>query len=241
VVQRYFSVPEAWKPQADVKLQVIARLRNGAPLAVERSFGEGRVVSFLTTAAPTWNNWARNNPSFVVAMLEMQAFLARRPADTAHSVGASLVLKLDPAQYDPAIRLTTPEANAPPITTNAARGSNGTLSATLGGTETSGVYQVKLTRKDGGEELRRYAVNVEPEEGDLKTIDRPQLAAQLEGVAYKFEQAAAFQSAPGETAGYNLSDSLLYLLVLLLVGEQVLAWSASYHPSKRSLRPGGAK
>jgi hypothetical protein len=241
VVQRYFSVPEAWKPQADVKLQVIARLRNGAPLAVERSFGEGRVVSFLTTAAPTWNNWARNNPSFVVAMLEMQAFLARRPADTAYAVGASLVLKLDPAQYDPAIRLTTPEANAPPITANAARGSNGTLSATLGGTETSGVYQVKLTRKDGGEELRRYAVNVEPEEGDLKTIDRPQLAAQLEGVAYKFEQAAAFQSAPGETAGYNLSDSLLYLLVLLLAGEQVLAWSASYHPSKRSLRPGGAK
>jgi len=240
-IHRYFAVPEAWKPQVDEKLQVIAKLRNGEPLAVERSFGEGRVVSFLTTAAPTWNNWARNNPSFVVAMLEMQAFLARRPADTVPAVGAPLVFQLDPSQYEPAIRLTTPETNAPPVTTSAARGSDGTLSATLGGTETSGVYQVKLTRKDGGEEMRDYAVNVEPEEGDLKTIDSTHLAARLEGVAYKFEQAAAFQSAPGETAGYNLSDSLLYLLVLLLLGEQVLAWSASYHPSKRSWRPGGAK
>ena len=34
------------------------------PLVVERRFGKGRVVAFLTTAAPTWNNWARVNPSF---------------------------------------------------------------------------------------------------------------------------------------------------------------------------------
>ncbi len=42
------------------------------------SFGKGRVVAFLTTAAPTWNNWARN-PSFVVAMQDLQAYLSQRP------------------------------------------------------------------------------------------------------------------------------------------------------------------
>lgn len=241
VVQRYFSVPEDWKPQADTKVQVIARLRNGDPLVVERSFGEGRVVSFLTTAAPTWNNWARNNPSFVVAMLELQAFLSRRPDDAVRPVGAPLVLNLDPAQYDPPVRFTSPDAQAPPSTMIAARGANGTLTASLPGTDTSGTYQAKLTRKDGAEDTRRLAVNVEPEEGDLKTIDSQQLASHLEGVAYKYEQASLFRYVNGETAGYNLGESLLYLLVLLLIAEQILAWSASYHPSKRSLRRGGAK
>ena len=77
-VERYFAVPKDWKPAADSTTRVIARLRNGAPLAVERRFGQGRVVAFLTTAAPVWNNWARNNPSFVVAMQELQAYLAAR-------------------------------------------------------------------------------------------------------------------------------------------------------------------
>ena len=44
--------PKDWKPRPRLRSQVIARLRNGAPLVVERSFGKGRVVAFLTTAAP---------------------------------------------------------------------------------------------------------------------------------------------------------------------------------------------
>jgi len=50
-------------------------------------------------------------------------------------------------------------------------------------------------------------------------------------VKYEFAQAATFQSAIGDQAGYNLSEALLALLILLLIGEQVLAWSASYHPA----------
>jgi len=239
LVHRYFAVPKDWKPEADAKVQVIARLRNGAPLAAERQFGEGRVLAFLTTAAPTWNNWARNNPSFVVAMLEMQSYLSRRPAEPNTPVGAPLVVNLDPARYEPAVHFTTPDASVPPLSTGAARVTNGVLTATLTGTESSGVYQAKLSRKDGAPEIHRYAVNVEPEEGDLKTMEATQLASRLEGVAYRYERAALFRYAPEEAAGFNLSESLLYLLVLLLIGEQILAWSASYHPPKRSLKPGG--
>ena len=73
-VERYFAVPDGWRPPPDSTVRVAARLRNGAPLVVERSFGKGRVVAFLTTAAPAWNNWARN-PSFVVAVQDLQAYL----------------------------------------------------------------------------------------------------------------------------------------------------------------------
>ncbi len=53
MVQRYFAVPDDWKPPVDSTVRVIARLRNGAPLVVEQNYGKGRVVAFLTTAAPT--------------------------------------------------------------------------------------------------------------------------------------------------------------------------------------------
>ena len=31
IVQRYFAVPEDWRPEADSTVRVVARLRNGAP------------------------------------------------------------------------------------------------------------------------------------------------------------------------------------------------------------------
>ena len=68
------------------------------------------------------------------------------------------------------------------------------------------------------------------------------MAARLDGLHYRYDQAAAFQVATEELAGYDLAEPLLYLLVLLLVGEQMLAWSASYHPApRRPLAGGGAQ
>ena len=78
-------------------------------------------------------------------------------------------------------------------------------------------------------------MNVDPDEGDLAALDGQQLAPRLEGVKYQYEQAAAFQSTAGELAGYNLGEAILYALVLLLIGEQILAWSASYHPRRRDV------
>src|SRR5690606_12262736 len=72
-INLYFAAEKNWLPEPDSGTRIIAQLRNKAPLVVERQFGEGRVVAFLTKASPletelgSWNNWARGNPSFVVA------------------------------------------------------------------------------------------------------------------------------------------------------------------------------
>ena len=244
VVERYFAAQDDWKPKADSTTQVIATLRNGAPLAVERRFGEGRVVAFLTTAAPVWNNWARN-PSFVVAMQDLQAYLSQRSsADASHQVGAELQLKLDPEAYLPQVQFVTPaEDGAPTATMDAVRTADGPLAVSLAETGTSGVYEARLTRTDGTAETRRFALNVDAAEGDLKALSGPQLAARLEGVDYRYEQAAMFQYAVSELAGYNVSRWLLYLLILLLIGEQVLAYWTSYHPpaQARAAVEGGAR
>ncbi len=235
IVERYFSVPKDWRPAAGSATRVIARLRNGAPLVVEGKFGEGRVVVMLTSAAPVWNNWARNNPSFVVAMLELQAFLATKPSeDTSSLVGTPIRLQLDPSQYEAQARFSVPDrSGASPMTVDMVPTPEGALSAPLPTDERSGIYEVSLTRKEGGAEIRRYAVNVEAGEGDLKTLGGAELAARLKGIDYDFVQAATFEYTAEELAGYNLSEPLMYLLILLLAGEQILAWSASYHPPAR--------
>ncbi len=108
VVERYFAAADKWRPPSDGSVRVIAKLRNGAPLAVEKSFGKGRVVAFLTTAAPTWNNWARN-PG-VVMFLDLQAYLCGRDAEVpTRLVGAPLEVALDPAKYQPQVRFIKPQ------------------------------------------------------------------------------------------------------------------------------------
>jgi len=244
LVEKYFGVPESWEPDPDSTVQVIARLRNGAPLVVERRFGAGRVVAFLTTAAPVWNNWARN-PSFVVAMQDLQAYLARRSKeDETRLVGSRLQFPLDPEQYQAQVRFLGPTqgvspAAASPGSTPGSAGSGlyearltteGQLEVSLSDTQQSGIYQAHLSRLDGTTEHRAFAFNVDPEEGDLKAFDGPQLAARLEGIDYRYEPAASFRYDVGETEYGNLWRYVLYALVVLLALEQLLAWSASYHP-----------
>ena len=244
VVSRYFAAEKNWNPAPDVSTQVIARLRNKAPLAVEHKFGDGRVVAFLTKASPletslgSWNNWGRDNPSYVVAMLEMQSYLsASRHPDTSRVVCTPLDVPLDVAKFVPQVRFILPrEGGGGTLSVDAAAAAAG-HSAVLSETDVSGIYQAQLTGTDASQHVERFAFNVTPEEGDLHKIDAGQLAARLDGIRYEFHQAADIDYNPQQLAGFNLSESLLYCLIALLLGEQVLAYACSYHPSAK----GGAR
>lgn len=230
-VEEYTAIPDLWQPAEHEGVRVIARLRNNAPLVLERKFGEGRVVLFLTTAAPTWNNWGRN-PSFVVTLLELQAYLAREKSnDEGRIVGTPLVLKLDPGAYDPRVRFTVPGLVAEGVVSSDGIIKNGVLDVTLADTEVAGIYSAELVATSGETERRDFAYNVFSEEGNLALLAGEQLAEALPGVPFDYHRAESFQFSARELAGFNLSDALLYLLVGLLVGEQALAYAASYHPS----------
>ncbi|MBN1910620.1 MAG: hypothetical protein JW818_12820, partial [Pirellulales bacterium] len=232
-VYRYFAVPKSWQPAPKSGVQVIARLRNGAPLAVERKFGRGRVIALTTTAAPTWNNWGVENPTFPVTVQELQAYLARRPDEAqARRVGSPLELRLPTGKYQPRVRFTAPEAQANVTpTVDATPADDGSLKATLLETDMAGVYTAELSTTDGQPEVRRFAFNVDTEESDLETVGVAKLADRLKGVTYQFKQASSFQAADSELGGHNLCDAVLYLLILMMIAEQLLAYSCSYHPS----------
>ncbi len=239
VVERYFAAQKGWTPPSDSTTQVIARLRTGAPLAVERRFGDGRVVAFLTKAAPvetaqgSWNNWGRNNPSYVVAMLELEAYLAEpRHADHAHLVGNPLTVEMPIAEFQPQVRFVFPPDQGGGTLAVDAAATSTELTAVLDDTWTSGVYEAQLAERSSGQvDSRRFAFNVDPAEGALARLDGPQLAERLGGIKYHYQQAADLVYDADRLAGPNLGKYFLMLLVAMLLAEQVLAYSASYHPA----------
>ncbi len=243
IVERYFAVPAGWEPGADSGVRIIARLRNGAPLVLEKSLGRGRVVAFLTTAAPTWNNWARQ-PSFAVSMLDLAAWLlGAQPADESTQVGMPLEVTLDTAAYQRRVRFLPPaDQSAASATIQAQPTPEGTLKAAFEETDAAGIYRVELARLDGSAETRHYAVNVDPSEGNLAHLGAPELAGRLKDVEYRYVRAGGFQYDVGDAAGYDLSEAMLYGLIVLLVGEQLLAYSAGYHPrTARNPAQGGSR
>ena len=196
----------------------------------------------LSTAAPRWNNWARN-PSFVVAMLDLQAHLAGRRVVVATAARRASRWKSSfaPPTINRRCVSSPPTPTRPPTTVDAVRTADGQWLATLAQTDRSGFYEAQLARSNGKIEIRREAVNVDPAEGDLRALFGPDLAARLQPeVKYQFDQAETFELALDQRAGYNLSDAVLYLLIALLIGEQLLAFSASYHPAAREKAAGCA-
>ena len=198
-INRYFAAEKSWTPPADSGVKVIARLRNKAPLAVERKLGEGRVVAMLTKASPvvtslgSWNNWGRDNPSYVVALLEMQSYLSgSRHPDTSRLVGTPLAVPVDVARYMPQVKFAMPrEAGGAIDRPSTPCRRRRAIDAVLAETDASGIYQAQLTGTDGSQHVEHFAFNVTPEEGDLHKLDGEQLAAVLDGVALRFHQARA--------------------------------------------------
>jgi hypothetical protein len=234
-ITRYMAVQRNWKPSADSTAKVIARLRNGAPLMVEQSFGDGRVVAVLTTAGPAWNNWARANPSYIVTLQQLQAHLSVwKQDDPARQVGTPLRLQVAAANYVPEIGMVTPLEGADGMFTAKGTVENDRLAMTLDNTDKSGFYEARLTTNEGQTESLAYAYNVVPTEGNLAVINEQEMSDRLADVVYEFHRAGELAVA-GSDAGQNLSETILYLLVALLIGEQLLAYSASYHPPAREL------
>jgi len=241
-IERFMAVDRAFddsmaKTPGGVGVRRLLSLRTRAPLVVERPFGEGLVVAVLTTASPTWNNWARANPSWVVVMLEMESHLARvRRRAELLEVGddftVTLTARSDEIEVD---FLIPPEGTI--VHQTAAVTPAGTLQATLRATQSAGAYQARWRRLDGSERERVVAINVDPNEGRLERILREQLDRTLSGVKFQYDSAESLQPDASTLAGISLVTPLLHALLGVLLLEQLLAYSASYHTATKPSRP----
>jgi hypothetical protein len=236
MVDYYYELPDDWSPPGDDSTKILARLRNNDPLVVEKKFGEGHVVAQLTklssgdTPLGRWSNWSLN-PAFPVLANELVSYLAAtRQVDPLHRVGDDLLVSVEEEKYEPKFRFVLPgegtsRAEVPLDATPA----NGRLTAKLEDVAASGIYEVQLQPLQGDLESRDFAVNVVPGEGDLAIEPRAELTRQLAGVEFELHDAADMALSAQQLAGFQMSDALLATLVVLLVGEQLIAYMASYH------------
>jgi hypothetical protein len=248
-VNQFLPPRSEWQPATDPAVQVAAYLRNRQPLAVERPFGEGRVLLFTTTLAPDWNNWG-NDPSFVVMALRMQSYLgaSQRVADS-RPIGSPIAVAVSADGYrDDLIFVTpgeTPEgrlliervATAPEANSPIKQATVGQLSiGGVGETDRSGIYEAWPVTVAGRVDTRRWALNVEPTEGDLAMLAEKELLDKLDPIDARFRYAdeEAYQLAV--LGGNDRSLLLMGLLICLLLVEQVFAYSASYHPATSGAR-----
>ena len=246
-IDQYVRAPVGWDPPEASTIRVLAQLGNRQPLVVERRFGEGRVVAFLTTLSPTWNNWARQ-PSFIVVALELQAYLdGVHMGAAARMVGSPIDLELSVSDFRPETRFVLPGSNpkqrrvvqrtASPHGKEDAKlmrawlGRGVSQSGGVAETDRSGVYEAWPQRLDAQSDVRRYALNVDTRESDLAIVNSPQLADELSGIKTEIHQPDEISYATSDSSSFSWSQVLLYGLIGLLLGEQVLAYSASYHPA----------
>jgi hypothetical protein len=236
-VERFTAVERTFAPAPGSGFRRLLSLRNGMPLAVERPFGAGMAVAVLTTAAPTWNNWARGNPSWVVVLLELEGRLARgRRRATETVVGDDLAVQLEQGVDEIEVDFIVPPQGTV-VRQTAVAAASGPLEARLRRPREPGGYAARWRRLDGTERERLFAVNVVADEGRLRRIDRPALARALPGIPFRFEAAESPRAAAAAPAGMPLVKPLLALLLALLVGEQLLARAAGYHAPTARRRP----
>jgi hypothetical protein len=235
-------------------LETVASGPQGRPLMLDHAFGSGRVVTLLTGLSSDWSSWAQD-PTFVVVALRSLGYLGsfRRPPTEA-SVGGDLQMMssgrsilpegnmIIPSSQSPRIRLqrqveTTMDDTIARLTLPVnlqTQLDGGILDALL----KPGLFELWMMDSEGRNVLRNIVHNVSADEGNLERIGHDELRRQMSGADLQIRTARSLASSLNSQESAQ-SGLLLAVLVVLLLGEQVLAYSASYHAAASPPRSPG--
>jgi hypothetical protein len=201
-----------------------------SPLMAEKPFGKGRVVAFSIPADADWHNWT-SDPSYLLIMQDLVRYLASdRGGSASLRVGEPLRQPVDLTLHDLDATLTGPHElkvnlqAAAPTAANSPASDSTTWQVEYPAAASQGFYELKLARRDGGSESLLFAANVDPSEGNLKRIDHQALARELAGTNVKLVEASQTQSLADAGQQTEVWWYLLWVVVAVLSGEQVLGW-----------------
>ena len=225
-------------------VQVLARYadQEATPALIEGALGHGRVLLFTSSVDLDWNDWARApDGSYVVTMLELVQYLARRPTQSSAVVaGQQLALALSPDEYELSALFKSPVYPEEPAV--AADASSPGQAVLLSGPEALhlGTYTVELTSRAGREETRPLCVNLDSLESDLAVATPAELEAALSGISHEYVTAADNFLQGAEQTRRELWPAVLLLVVLTLLSEQILAWRFGTPRIRKNPRGGPA-
>ncbi len=248
-VSRSLAPPSNWRAEGENGPTLLATLHSGEPLVFEKSFGRGRVIMFLTTYAPHWNDMVLG-PNVLIA-LKLQSYLAEqaraaRSGESSMEVGESLTVRGPTSQFRRDWRFSAPAASGDDrilVSKTADKQTEDKVwQAVFGGedpalgrgvTDIRGVYEAWLPTNDGMQQVRRFAFNVNANEGNLELQPTQTMLNDLQPVKVVLHDVGDSQLS-GAGGGDSRFDWLFALVVAgVLLIEQALAFSASYHPAVR--------
>ena len=197
--------PLEWNPSAGSTVEIAATIRGESnwPLLLSQSYGQGRVCAIMTTPSPVWNNWARN-ATFPLTMLVMQDWLAAgKHTHQDRLVGQLPRLQLPADKYQLGGTLLAPSSdpqNRIEHTKTAVATANSGVFAIEGGDNPAesgyqGIYDLWLKTVDNEDDVRRFALNVDPAEGALSWMTSQQLTQQFKDADPKVTRWDQFSSA----------------------------------------------
>ncbi len=223
---------------------VLLRLADERPLGLVQNVGQGSVLLMLTGLDRNWTNWPAD-PTFVVFVLRGAAELAQgKQPPTSLPVGEKSTIDLgtEPvarnAQFLPPTIAPRPLLEyAMPETAEGATVAL-TLDPAAALTEdqshlsqllVAGVAELWTTLLDGRPQVKPIAQVVDGREGNLVRMERGALIQSLKPTTVEVLDAAALSERTDSTGNSARVLVLLALLGMTLLGEQLVAYSASYH------------
>ena len=221
------------KEQLGKEVSVAARLSDvdDSPVIAERAFGRGRVLAFSIPADADWTNWT-GDPSYLIVMQELVRYMSGDSgAQGLVRVGQPLRQPLDLTTYELDASLTGPrerkanvQATPPAETADGSAAQPTVYELTYPVVDLQGFYEFVLARRDGASDNVLFAANVDPREGDLKRVDRNAMQRGLGDANVRIVDAAAAQSLADIGSQTEIWWYLLWGLVAVLSGEQLLGW-----------------
>lgn len=225
--------------------QTIASLRDGYPLMVDRAFGKGRVVVLATALDPLWTNWPQD-PTFVVAMLKTMGYLASfRYTETSAMVGTPIDWNFSSREMLPdaeillgnfgrsaarsSVTMSAVPLAEPMLSIHLEADPNAQTEEQIRAFLTPGVTEIWNSTLQGLRLAKNFARNPPIIEGELKKISAAELLAGIRPIEARYRLAESVASTTALAGLTSRQGLLLTLLVSLLLLEQFLAWSASYH------------
>ena len=223
----------------------VATLRNGQPLILDHSIGQGRVLFGLTAFDRQWTDWAQD-PTFVVAALKMVGYLSSfRAPDVARFAGTPMRWDFSSQEMLPEVQVLCPppsgigakallSLNASPAGETAFQASlnaqaNRDTDESIRAIMSAGNFEWWGTSIQGERIVKNMARNVPPVEGETEKIALIDLNRTLNGVKFTYKSSESLGANTALAGFANRNMLLMALLLALLLFEQWLAWSASYH------------
>ena len=187
--------------------QVLIRLENDEPFVLERRLGQGRMLLVAGGLENQWNDFPIR-PVFVSFVVEAARYLSGKDQlRQSFAAGATLPLSLAGGASG---QVVDPDGRTVLSLADTTRAQQIQLDKT-------GFYEVYTSQGD-----YVVAVNVDPRESELTAIDGDTLQRWVEAMGSDFDtvMAAAIEQ-PVEPL--ELWHGLLFILMLVLIGESVLA------------------